>query len=100
MKTVFVADKSTYGSEFFQECDSLDELKRAIVEQELRWKDESYTSDKYTKELFKKHSFGYKLYEVQLHDDECIVWHEYDGSSWFNVVKKDPNIFSIIKRVE
>ena len=26
MKKVFVADKSSYGLEFFQECDTLDEL--------------------------------------------------------------------------
>ena len=102
MKTIFVADKSTYGSEFYAECDSLDELKRAIVDHELQFKvrDESYTSDKYTEELFKQHSRGYTLYEVQLHDDECIVWDEYDGQSWFKIEKKDPKILSIVTKVE
>jgi hypothetical protein len=99
MKTLYVADKRTFGSEFFCECSSLDELKRAIVEHELRFDDESYTPDKYTEELFKEHSHGYKLYEVQLHDEECIRWDQYDGQSWFEIVKKEPNILSTIKGV-
>lgn len=100
MKTVYVADKSTYGTEFFSECNSLDELKRAIVEHELYFEDKSYTPDKYTEELFKEHSQGYTLYMVQLHDDECIRWSEYDGQSHFEIEKKEPNILSIITSIK
>jgi len=100
MKTVYVADKSTYGTEFFSECNSLDELKRAIVEHELRFKDKSYTPDKYTEKLFKEHSEGYTLYQVELHDSEFIRWEEYDGKSYFEVLKKEPNILSIVKSIE
>jgi len=98
MKKVFVADKSSYGLEFFDECDSLDELKRAIVFHELRFED--YTPEMYTEELFKEHSTCYKLYEVDLHDTEYIDWHEYDGTSWFKIAKKVSNNLSIVKKIE
>jgi hypothetical protein len=100
MKTIFVAHKSSYGSGFFKECNTLDELKRAIVYHEIgRW-GEGYTPEMYTEELFKKHSTDYRLYEVNLHDDECIEWDEYDGTSSFNIEKKDRNIFSTTNRIK
>jgi hypothetical protein len=99
MKNVFVANKTSYGLEFFDECDSLDELQRAIVAHEFRF--ESYSPAMYTEELFLKLSSDYALYKVQLHEDEMIEWHEYDGQSWFKVVKKkSPKILSIIERLD
>jgi hypothetical protein len=102
MKKVFVADKSSYGSEFYNVCNTLDELKRAIVAQELQFEDEEYTDDMYTEELFKKHCKDgqYRLFEVDLHEEEEIAFDEYDGQSWFKVVKKDPKILSKSKWIE
>ena len=94
MTTVYTADKDSYGTEFCRICSSIDELKRAIVAQQLRFTD--YTSDMYTEELFQEHSKdgAYTLYEVNLHDDEKIVFSEYDGQSHFDIVKKNKNILS------
>jgi len=50
--------------------------------------------------LFKKHSTDYTLYEVELHDEEYIQWHEYDGKSWFSIEKKDPKLLSIVKVIK
>ena len=101
MTKVFVADKSSYGSEFYNICDSLDELKREILYHEIgKWGETDYTPDKYTEELFKEHSKSYKMFEVDLHDEEEIQFQEYDGQSWFHVVKKDPMILSKSKRIE
>jgi hypothetical protein len=100
MKKVFVANKSSYGSEFFEECDTLDELRRAIVAHELFFEDDDYTDDKYTEELFKKHSTAYTLYEINLHDEEYIQWRDYDGTSWFRIEKKVSNLLSIVREVE
>lgn len=101
MKKVFVADKSSYGSEFYKICSTLDELKREIVYHEIgRWGETDYTREKYTEELFKENSKSYKLFEVDLHDEEEIRFDEYDGQSWFSIVKKDPNILSKSKRIE
>jgi hypothetical protein len=102
MKKVFIADKSSYGSEFYNECKTLDELKRDIVSHELYYysDEEPYTNDMYTEELFKKHSTDYTLFEVELHDEEYIQWHEYDGKSWFSIEKKDPKLLSIVKGIK
>lgn len=102
MKKVFVADKGSYGTEFYNICDTLDELKRAIVSQELQFEDEEYTDNMYTEELFKKHfeDGEYRLYEVDLHKEEEITFDTYDGQSWFKVVKKDPKILSKSKWLE
>jgi len=102
MEKVFIADKSSYGSEFYDECKTLDELKKAIVYHELYcyFDEDSYTDDMYTEELFKKHSTDYTLYEVELHDEEYIQWHEYDGKSWFSIEKKDPKLLSIVKVIK
>ena len=101
MKKVFVADKSSYGLEFFEECDTLDELKRAIVYHEIgRWDRNDYTPDMYTEELFKEHSGDYNLCEVDLHNEEMITWYEYDGTSWFRIEKIDPKLLSKLKWIK
>jgi hypothetical protein len=100
MEKLFVANKSSYGAEFYNECNTLDELKRAIVYHELRW-EKDYSPEMYTEELFKEHSIDYTLYEVDLHDDEEIVFHhvyaneEYHTDSWFTIEKKDKSRFSV-----
>ena len=40
MKKVFTADKRSYGSGFYEVCDTLEELKRAIVYHELQFLEE------------------------------------------------------------
>jgi len=106
MKKVFAAQKITYGADFMREFNTLDELKRGIVENELY--SEMYDYDKsesnynhtmYTEELFKIHSVGYILYEINLHDDEKLEWSEYDGQSYFKEVKKETEILSTMKRI-
>ena len=96
MKKVFVANKNSYGAEFFDECNTLDELKRAIVAHELRHA--KYVPE-YTEELFEEHSSDYALFEVDLHNDEHIVWREYDGTSWFKVEKKVVKLLSQVKQI-
>ena len=101
MRKVFAADKHSYGASFIREFNTLDELKRAIVEHELYYEmydaetmTSSYTDDMYTEELFKKHSESYGLFEIDLHDDEKLQWSEYDGQSSFDIVKKKVEILS------
>jgi hypothetical protein len=103
MKTVFVAEKSSFGGEFMDECNTLDELKRSIVAHEHRWckvEGKNYTPKMYTNELFESVKEDYVLFEVTLHDSEVIVWHEYDGTTWFKIEKKVPEFLSIRKKVE
>lgn len=99
MKTVYTANKSSYGTEFMEVCDTLDELKRAIVDNTLQFEEEPY---EYSEELFMKCStqYGFGLYEIQLHDDEYVAFGEYDGTSWFHIEKKERNILSTSKRIE
>lgn len=104
MKKVFAAHKHSYGADFMREFNTLDELKRAIVEHELYYYDmetmkDSYTDDMYTEELFKEHSKSYTLFEIDLHEDERLEWSEYDGQSYFAIVKIEPQILSIMKQV-
>lgn len=106
MKKVFAAHKHSYGSDFMREFDTLDELKRGIVENELYFdmydyeKSESnYNDTMYTEELFKQHSKSYILFEIDLHEDERLEWSEYDGQSYFAIVKIEPKILSIMKQV-
>ena len=107
MTKVFAADKRSYGSDFMREFNTLEELKKGIVENEL-WFDmydyekseSNYTDDMYTEELFKEHSESYTLYEIDLHDDEQLEWSEYDGQSSFRIVKKEVEILSTMKQVE
>lgn len=130
MKKVFTADKKSYGSEFVTICDSLDELKKEIVDQYFQFgiypKDDDvisiidkdltksikedehlsrrieYSDDMYSEELFLyvKKRGQFTLYEIDLHDEEEIYFDEYDGQSWFNIVKKEPNILSSVKHAE
>jgi hypothetical protein len=107
MKKVFAADKQTYGADFMREFNTLEELKRGIVENELYSEmydydksESNYTDDMYTEELFKVHSVGYILYEIDLHDDEKLEWSEYDGQSCFKIVKKKTEILSTIKSID
>ena len=99
MKKLFIADKSSYGAEFYNECNTLEELKKEIVLHELRWEGE-YSPEMYTEELFKEHSTDYTLYEIDLHDDEYIEWHEYDGASWFKIQKRVPNLLSKVTEIK
>jgi hypothetical protein len=107
MTKLFAADKHTYGSDFMKEFNTLEELKKGIVENELWFKmydyeksESNYNDTMYTEELFKEHSKGYTLYEIDLHDDEELQWSEYDGQSAFRIVKKDPEILSTMKRID
>ena len=99
MKTVFTANKGSYGSEFMEVYDTLDELKRAIVSHTFQFEEKK---PEYSEELFRKCATEnlFTLHEVQLHDEECIVFGEYDGTSWFGVEKKDRDILSTRKRIE
>jgi hypothetical protein len=106
MTKVFAAQKNSYGADFMREFNTLEELKRGIVENELY--SEMYDYDKseskyndtmYTEELFKQHSMSYMMYEIDLHDDEKLDWSDYDGQSYFSIVKKEPEILSTMKRI-
>jgi hypothetical protein len=54
----------------------------------------------YTEELFKQHSMSYMMYEIDLHNDEKLDWSDYDGQSYFSIVKKEPEILSTMKRID
>ena len=99
MKTVFTADKGSYGLGFMEVYDTLDELKRAIVSHTFLFEEEK---PKYSEELFRKCATEklFTLHKIQLHDEECITFGEYDGTSWFIIEKKVNNILSTIERVE
>jgi NAD(P)H-flavin reductase len=102
MKKVFTASKGSYGTEFFDIKDSIDELKKAIVYHELQFSDNEYTDDKYTEELFieARADGEYTLYEVDLHPDEEIQFDGYDGQSWFTIEKIDKGILSRSRPIE
>jgi hypothetical protein len=106
MTKIFAAHKHSYGAEFSREFNTLKELKRGILEHEMTslyyricYSDTSYTDDMYTEELFMEHSKSYTLFEIDLHDDEELYWSEYDGQSYFKIVKKETEILSTKKRV-
>jgi hypothetical protein len=103
MKKVFTADKRSYGTGFFEICDSLEELKKAIVKNYYQYrgvgpKDRPtrYSDDMYSEDLFlrAKKEGRYILYEIDLHDEEEILFHEYDGTSDHYIAKKEVNILS------
>ena len=103
MKKVFTADKNSYGSGFYEVCDTLDELKRAIVEQQCMFIEEGVIKyQTYSEDLFKEALADgeYTMYTVDLHPDEEIVFNEYDGKSWFKIEKIDKGILSRSRRVE
>jgi hypothetical protein len=101
-KTVYTTNKHSYGKPFCDVCNTLDELKRAIVKQETFFSrpyyDREWTDDMYTEELFKKYKKegDYHLRKICLHEDEEIEFSVNDGKSWFKIVKKEPNILSYI----
>lgn len=99
MKTVFTANKESYGTEFLEVYDTLDELKRAIVSHTFQFEEEK---PEYSEEVFKKCVMQDKftLFEVQLHDEEQISFGDYDGTSWFTIEKKVNNILSTSERIE
>lgn len=106
MTKVFAAHKHSFGADFMKEFNTLDELKRGIVDHELYYDlydsetmTTKYTDDMYTEELFKEHSKSYTLFEIDLHEDERIEWSEYDGQSYFSIVKIEPQILSTMKQV-
>jgi len=96
MKKVFASNKSSYGCEFYGECETLDELKRAIVAHEYIFSKEPV---EYSEEVFNEIA-DYTMYEIDLHDEEYIQWHEYDGTSWFTIEKKVSNLLSIVNEVK
>ena len=98
MKTVFTANKGSYGSEFMEVYDTLDKLKRAIVDHTFQFREKPEYSEELFEECATQHQFT--LYEVQLHDEERISFGEYDGKSWFTIEKKVENIFSTSERIE
>ena len=106
MRKVFAADKYTYGSDFMREFNTLEELKRGIVEHELYFEmyddeksETKYNDSMYTEELFKEHSKGYTLYEIDLHEEEQLRWTEYDGQSYFSIEKIESKILSSKKKI-
>lgn len=106
MKKVFAAHKHSYGSDFMEEFNTLDELKRGIVEHELYYKlydvktmKTMYTDDMYREDLFEEYSKSYTLFEIDLHEEERLEWSEYDGQSYFSIVKIEPQILSTMKQV-
>ena len=99
MKTVFTANKGSYGLGFMEIYDTLDELKRAIVSHTFQFEEKK---PEYSEELFRECATQnlFTLHEVLLHDEECIVFEEYDGTSWFIIEKKVSNILSTSERIE
>ena len=96
--TKYTASKGSYGTGFFDVCNTLDELKKAIVAQEMD-EDEEYF---YTEELFEKlkKKGQFRLFEIKLHPDEKIEFDEYDGASGFSIEKKiKPEILSYQKYI-
>lgn len=101
MKTVFTAVKSSYGSEFYEICDTLEELKRAIIDHCYYMFEDENLERVYSDDLFKEACAEelYIPYAVDLHPDEEIEFHGYDGQSWFTIEKIDKNILSRSRRV-
>lgn len=102
MKKVFTADKSSYGAEFWTVCDTLDELKRAIIDHCYYMFEDEDLERVYSDSLFKEACAegGYTPFEVDLHPDEEIKFDGYDGTSWFSIEKIDKGILSRSRRVE
>ena len=96
MKKVFVANKNSYGSEFYNECETLDELKRAIVAHEYQFSKEPV---EYSEEVFNEIA-EYTMYEIDLHDEERIQWSGYDGTSWFRIERKVSNLLSTAREIK
>lgn len=95
MKKVYLAKKATFGTEFIDTYDSLQELKQAIFDQFAYGY--SY-SEQVVNDCIEDN--GLSLYEINLHNDEDIVFDQYDGQSWFTVIKKPEFILSTTTRIE
>ena len=102
MKTVFTADKHSYGSEFYEICNSLEELKKAIIDHCYYMFEDEDPERVYSDELFKEACAegSYVPYVVDLHPDEEIVFDQYDGKSWFKIERIDKSVLSRTRRVE
>jgi hypothetical protein len=99
--TVFTADKRTYGTEFYEICYSLEELKKEIIDHcYYMFKDENIERV-YSEEMFQKACLEgeYTPFEIDLHPDEEIAFHGYDGTSWFTIEQKNKKILSRTKMV-
>lgn len=102
MKKVFTADKQSYGSGFFEVCNTLDELKKAIIDHCYYMYEDEDPERVYSDDMFKK-ACAERLYTpfvVDLHPDEEIVFSEYDGKSWFKIERIDKSVLSRTRRVE
>jgi hypothetical protein len=100
-KIVYVADKASYGAGFGGVYNSLEELKRVIVNHSLNLygqNDHVVYSEILAKRCIEEYQFV--LYEVNLHEDEHIIFHDYDGQSWFTIEKINKNILSTSQIVE
>tara|TARA_R100001510_G_C7641824_1_gene199417 strand:- start:463 stop:816 length:354 start_codon:yes stop_codon:yes gene_type:complete len=103
-KMVCTAAKGSYGTGFEDVFDNIEDLKRAIVKQELNpWdqEDNTYTEDDYTDELFKEicKTRQYTVVIVKLHSSEKISFNEYDGTSSPYIEKIDPQFKSTMEYV-
>ena len=101
-KIVYVAEKRSFGGMAFEDvCNSLDNLKYCILqhEHEVYWPDDEKIP--YSEELaWECIKIGkYRLHKVNLHDEEEIVFHEYDGASWFTIEKKNFKLLSRCKQI-
>jgi hypothetical protein len=101
----YTASKGSYGTGFFEVHNTLDILKKAIVEHEMYFIEDEvvYMDDMYTEELFEKckKKGQYRLFQIKLHPDEKIEFDEYDGASGFSIEKKiQPEILSFQKCIE
>jgi hypothetical protein len=101
-KTVYVADKSSYGISFECIFNSLHDLKNGIIQNEHGIWHFGEKEIPYSEELAMKciKERGYTLYKVELHDDECITFDEYDGQSFFRIEKKVENILSTTTQIK
>ena len=97
MKMVFTATKNGYGPSFEGVFNSLEKLKKAIVES-------STGTDHYTEELYRDciAEDGFEIYAVDLDDSEEIIFHhhrhceeEWNVNSWFTIEKKDKSRYSV-----
>ncbi len=97
MKTVYTADKITYGEPFMATFESFEDLKRSIFDSHFRM---NPPIDKVVPEYNEKtvsgiiHVEQYIIYRIELHEDEEIQFEEYGGSSHHMIVKKDRSVLS------
>lgn len=96
MKTIYTSKKYSYGPTFFAECDTLQDLKHAILRHYSDHENFEYTEDKFTEELFEKavEEDEHVLFKVELHDNEELEFDQHNGESVFRIVKKDIEILS------